>query len=1150
MTPPDDAPITALLAGAAPLVHPGSEPCDPLWYKDAIIYQLHIKAFFDSSNDGVGDFAGLSQKLDYLQDLGVTALWLLPFYPSPLRDDGYDIAEYCDIHPTYGRMADFRSFIRAAHQRNMRVITELVINHTSDQHPWFQRARRAKPGSPLRDFYVWSDTDKKFLDTRIIFLDTEISNWSWDPVAQAYYWHRFYAHQPDLNFDNPRVFRAIVNVMRFWLDLGVDGMRLDAVPYLIEREGTSSENLPETHEILRRLRAEMDRRYPDRMLLAEANQWPEDVLQYFGAGDECHMAFHFPLMPRIYMAVATEDRHPLTDIMRQTPEIPPNCQWAVFLRNHDELTLEMVTDRERDYLWNYYAGDRRARINLGIRRRLAPLMDNDRRKIELLKGLLLSMPGTPILYYGDEIGMGDNVYLGDRDGVRTPMQWSFDRNGGFSRTDAAQLYLPPIMDPVYGFEAVNVEAQSRSPSSLLNWTKRLIAARRTHRAMGRGSLRFLYPTNRKVIAYLREWEDETILCVANLARSAQALELDLAEFRGRQVIEVLGRAVFPAIGEQPYLLTLQGYSFFWFELTPPEPDRGGGLTALPPEFVTLVMPQGWADLFSRHNLPLVEGEVIPVFLPRQRWFAAKDRRVKAARVVARGEITGPPPNGGDARQGSFLLQIIEPQIAGPAAGGEPSATTPYFLPLAAVWSPSGTDLRQSLLPVTLAEMRQFRREGALVDALSQDGFALALADAIQREAVLPLSNGEGPVGEIRFRHTKLFAQTAAPERLVVRRLGAEQSNSSVMFEEYAVLKMYRRPQPGPHPEVEMGRFLVERAGFTNTPPLLATIELAPPEAADDTANAPSSALGVMFGFVRNQGDGWTLALDYLLRYLDDALNEAAPGATPPGRAADLPDPDHFFLALSRQLGLRTAQLHRALAEYGGDDPEFAPEPITSEDLAGWREDLEQSATVMFARLEQGRAAMADGVRGLADMLLDNRGRLFESIRTLAPPMIAAVKTRYHGDLHLGQVIAVQNDFYFIDFEGEPARPIAQRRCKSSPLRDVAGMIRSFDYAATAAVRQVGETRPAALPRMAELADAWRERAIDGFRAAYRKEMRGCHAYPASKLQAKAMIDFFILEKAVYEVNYELANRPAWVAIPLNGILRVLAKVRVPQAASG
>src|SRR5215212_8717328 len=624
---------------------------DPLWYKDAIIYQLHVKSFFDANNDGVGDFSGLMAKLDYIAELGVNTVWLLPFYPSPRLDDGYDISEYRAVHPEYGTMNDVKRLIAAAHARGIRVITELVINHTSDQHPWFQKARKAKPGSAARDFYVWSDTDQKYPETRIIFLDTERSNWTWDPVAGAYFWHRFYSHQPDLNFDNPRVIEAVLGVMRYWLDLGVDGMRLDAVPYLIEREGTNNENLPETHEVLRRLRHELDRHYDDRMLLAEANQWPEDVLQYFGAGDECHMAFHFPLMPRIYMAVATEDRHPITDIMRQTPEIPETCQWAIFLRNHDELTLEMVTDRERDYLWNFYAADRRARINLGIRRRLAPLMENDRRKIELLKGLLLSMPGTPVLYYGDEIGMGDNIHLGDRDGVRTPMQWSFDRNGGFSRADPASLYLPPIMDPVYGFEAVNVEAQTRSPGSLLNWTKRLIAARRTRRSLGRGTLRFLYPSNRKVIAYLREWEGEAILVVANLARTAQALALDLSEFRGRRVIEVLGRSEFPVVGENPYPLTLQGHSFFWFELAATEESEA--VETAPPEFVTLVMPNGWSDLFTRHNLPQLERDVIPAFLPRQRWFGAKDQRIRSVRVLANGELPAAPGEDSEGRLSGY-----------------------------------------------------------------------------------------------------------------------------------------------------------------------------------------------------------------------------------------------------------------------------------------------------------------------------------------------------------------------------------------------------------------------------------------------------------------------------------------------------------------
>ncbi|HEX5452541.1 MAG TPA: maltose alpha-D-glucosyltransferase [Stellaceae bacterium] len=1134
MTPPDEAP-GALLSGAAPLARPVA--AEPLWYKDAIIYQLHVKAFFDANNDGVGDFEGLTRRLDYLQDLGVTALWLLPFYPSPLRDDGYDIADYRSVHPSYGRMHDFRIFVREAHRRGLRIITELVINHTSDQHPWFQRARQAPAASRWRDYYVWSDTDQKFLDTRIIFLDTEKSNWTWDAAAQAYFWHRFYSHQPDLNFDNPHVFREISNVMRFWLDLGVDGLRLDAVPYLIEREGTINENLPQTHAVLRRLRAELDARYPDRMLLAEANQWPEDVLDYFGAGDECHMAFHFPLMPRIYMAVATEDRHPITDILRQTPDIPENCQWAVFLRNHDELTLEMVTDRERDYLWNYYAADRRARLNLGIRRRLAPLMENDRRKIELLKGLLLSMPGTPVLYYGDEIGMGDNVFLGDRDGVRTPMQWSFDRNGGFSRADPARLYLPPIMDPVYGFEAVNVEAQTRSPTSLLNWTKRLIAARLTRRALGRGTLRLLYPSNRKVLAYLREWQDEIILCVANLSRTAQAVELDLSEMRGRRVVEVLGRAEFPPIGEQSYLLTLQGHSFLWFELVPPsEADINAMLQAALPEFVTLVIPRGWGDLLGRHNLPQLERDVIPGFLPRQRWFAAKDQRVRSARIAAFGELANPTPEP-DAKPASFLLQVVEAALA----GGERQN---YLLPLAAIWASGGTDLRQSLLPVTLAELRQARREGALVDAASQDGFALALAAAITCEASVALDGPDGRAGELRFRQTPLFAQAPMPERLVPRRIGAEQSNSSVLFEDFAVLKLYRRIQAGPHPEIEMGRYLVERTGFANTPPPLATIEMV----RSQEGGEETSAVGILFGLVRNQGDGWTLALDYLLRYFDHVLAHEAPGAPSTEGQADFAHPDHFFLTLARQLGLRMAQMHRALAE-PTDDPAFAPEPIAPEDVAGWRHGLEEQATDMLARLGRARAALPEGIGELADAVLDQRGRLFESLRVLAPDRIDAMKTRYHGDLHLGQVLAVQNDFYIIDFEGQPARPLAERRRKNSPLRDVAGMIRSFEYAATAAVRQMAETRPAALPRLSEVADRWRQRAVDGLRAAYRKEMRGCPAYPASKLQAKGLIDFFTLEKAVYEVNYELANRPGWVGIPLNGILRILAKVRAGDAAS-
>ncbi|EVT86013.1 alpha-amylase [Pseudomonas aeruginosa VRFPA09] len=617
---------------------------DPQWYKDAVIYQVHVKSFYDANNDGIGDFAGLIEKLDYIADLGVNTLWLLPFYPSPRRDDGYDIAQYRGVHSDYGSLADARRFIAEAHRRGLRVITELVINHTSDQHPWFIRARHAKKGSRARDYYVWSDSDEKYQGTRIIFIDTEQSNWTWDPVAQQYYWHRFYSHQPDLNFDNPQVLREVLGVMRYWLDMGVDGLRLDAIPYLIERDGTSSENLPETHQVLKRIRAELDAHYPDRMLLAEANQWPEDTRPYFGGedggeGDECHMAFHFPLMPRMYMAIAQEDRYPITDILRQTPDIPANCQWAIFLRNHDELTLEMVTDDERDYLWNHYAADRRARLNLGIRRRLAPLVERDRRRIELLHSLLLSMPGTPTLYYGDEIGMGDNIYLGDRDGVRTPMQWSVDRNGGFSRADPAKLVLPPILDPLYGYQTINVEAQARDPHSLLNWMRRLLAVRSQQKAFGRGSLKMLAPSNRRILAYLREYAEgerqDSILCVANLSRAAQAVELDLASHAGKVPVEMIGGMSFPPIGELTYLLTLPPYGFYWFYLADATqmPSWHVAADERLPELPTLVVKQRLGELLQGASRNILEGETLPAYLPKRRWFAGEKGQPRLCYIV-------------------------------------------------------------------------------------------------------------------------------------------------------------------------------------------------------------------------------------------------------------------------------------------------------------------------------------------------------------------------------------------------------------------------------------------------------------------------------------------------------------------------------------
>jgi maltose alpha-D-glucosyltransferase/alpha-amylase len=1032
-----------------------------LWYKDAVIYQTHVKAFFDSNDDGIGDFKGLTAKLDYIRDLGVTAIWLLPFYPSPLRDDGYDIADYRNVHPSYGSLADFKQFVKEAHRRDLRIVTELVINHTSDQHPWFQRARRARPGSRLRDFYVWSDTDQRYQGTRIIFLDNERSNWTWDPVAQAYYWHRFYSHQPDLNFDNPRVFRAIANAMRFWLDLGVDGMRLDAVPYLIEREGTSNENLPETHEILKRLRAELDAHYTDRMLLAEANQWPEDVRAYFGDGDECHMAFHFPVMPRLYMAVATEDRIPITDIMRQTPDIPENCQWAIFLRNHDELTLEMVTDRERDYLWDFYAADRRARLNLGIRRRLAPLMENDRRKVELMKGLLFSLPGAPILYYGDEIGMGDNIFLGDRDGVRTPMQWTPDRNGGFSRADPARLYLPPIMDPVYGFQTVNVEAQSRTPGSLLNWMRRVITVRQTRRVFGRGSFRLLYPGNRKILAFLREHEDDTVLCVFNLASTAQAVELELGEFAGRTPVELFGRSEFPPIGELPYLLTLQGHNFFWFALERKAPSQAHWRMSSSPELVTLVVPKGWDDLLDRHNRTQFERDVLPPFLARQRWFAGKDRRIAAVEVESLEAL-------GDLEEG-VAIALVEAKLA----DGERQR---YFLPLAADWTGEPPD--------RIANLRKFRRSGALEDA--PERFALAALPHFQRTP----------------------AWQDPPENPVIRRIGGDQSNTSVLIEEYAVVKLYRRLHDGIHPEVEMMRFLMEQ-GFEAAPALYGTMERG------------GTTIAVLIQWLRNQGVAWSHALGYFRRFVEHEIlgeAEAAGNGAPPADAED------YYFTLARQLGRRAGKMHVALCPEGTTDPAFAPEPITPDDLARWKDAVSRQASEVLPEIEQISAAQ--------------RRQVMDRISAL-PESVEALKTRYHGDFHLGQVLVVRNDFAIIDFEGEPMRPLAERRAKSSPLKDLAGMLRSFHYAEATIVRELSEVHPARSEAVEQHAAAWRRRTVSEFLAGYEEATRSCPSVPQDPDTRRALLGFFLIEKALYEIAYERANRPAWVAIPVAGLLELL-----------
>jgi maltose alpha-D-glucosyltransferase/alpha-amylase len=1076
---------------------------DSLWYKDAIFYQLHIKAFFDADNDGTGDLRGLTHKLDYIQTLGVDTIWVLPFYPSPLKDDGYDIADYRAINPRYGDLRDFRNFVRAAHDRGLKVVTELVVNHTSDQHPWFQRARRARPGSAARQFYVWSDDPRRYADTRIIFTDTEKSNWAWDDEARQYYWHRFFSHQPDLNFDNPRVVREIIAVMRHWLDMGVDGMRLDAVPYLCEREGTSNENIPETHAILRQLRRALDESHPGRMFLAEANQWPEDVLPYFGEADECHMAFHFPLMPRMYMAIAREDRHPITDIMRQTPDIPDICQWAIFLRNHDELTLEMVTDRERDYLWSTYASDRRARINLGIRRRLAPLMDNDRRKIELLNSLLFSMPGTPIVYYGDEIGMGDNIFLGDRDGVRTPMQWTEDRNGGFSRADPSCLYLPAIQDPIYGFEAVNVEAQMRSPSSLLNWMKRMIAVRKGRRSFGRGSLNFLYPANRKVLAYLREFEGESVLCVCNLSRAAQGVELHLSAYRGRVPVELTGQSAFPPIGELPYFLTLPGYGFYWFllsaETEPPawHVDYPG----LMAELVTIVVRAGFADVVAGPGRRLLEHDALPAYLQMRRWYADKDVGMTGMEVIRWAELA--------TSRGNWLLA----DVAVRRADGGASV---YQVPMAMSWGEVGEDSSHaSPGGHTLARLRKGSRIGVLCDAFCDDDFVLALVETMRGRVVLP-----GTDGHVAGHATTAMAAIELPEAPDIRRVAVEQSNNSAVIGDAMVLKLLRRPHPGPNPEVEMGRFLTETSRFANTPPLLGWLETV-------DASGRAGVLAICHGFVRNQGDAWEWTLAQLTRFLDEA--SLLPADELESRLGQGMMED--YRALVRVIGRRSAEMHRALA-HPGPDPDFGAEPVTGQDLEFWRRRALDQA-------EQALGAVASSNLAEAAWIKDNRHRLMTMIEARLPSGPFGLLTRIHGDYHLGQLLVAANDIQIIDFEGEPKRAIEARRAKDSPLRDVAGMLRSFDYAAATGLANLGAARPDAALSMAPVARNWRDRVAADFLDAYLAAVAEGGGLPFDNPEAARLLELFAIEKACYEIAYEASHRPAWLPVPLKGLADML-----------
>ncbi len=1102
---------------------------NPLWYKDAIIYEVHVRAFSDSDADGAGDLLGLIDKLDYLEDLGITAVWLLPFYPSPLRDDGYDISDYFNIQPAYGTMANFQTFVDEAHRHGIRVITELVVNHTSDQHPWFQRARKSPPGSRYRDFYVWSDTAEEYKDARIIFKDYETSNWAWDPVGKAYYWHRFYSHQPDLNYDNPATRKAILRVMDFWLRMGIDGMRVDAVPYLYEREGTSCENLPESHAFIKELRAHIDKKFKNRMLLAEANQWPEDAVAYFGDGDEFHMAFNFPIMPRLFMALRMEDRFPIIDILQQTPAILDNCQWALFLRNHDELTLEMVTDEERDYMYRVYAADTTARLNLGIRRRLAPLLSNDRKKIELMNSLLFSLPGTPVIYYGDEIGMGDNFYLGDRNGVRTPMQWNPGRNAGFSHANPQRLYLPPIIDPEYHYEAVNVENQLNNTDSLLWWMKRIIALRKRYQAFGRGSIEFLSPENRKVLTYLRRYEGETILVVANLSHLAQQTQLDLSEFNGWRPVDLFGRVEFAPVVDGKYYFTLSPYAFFWFSLEQ-EPAEALSLHAPPTEEIreVPVMRETEESLFGKKENWFILDAVLLDYIKSRRWFRGKAREAWGA------EIQDIVPLHFDSSNAYIILFQVN------YSEGEPET---YAIPVAVTPSEKGDKLGEGYPNAIIAKLKQRGKNGedVLFDSMVDKDFCAMLLKAMGRRRTF-----KGKSGEIQTSPTRIFRRVrgSGDTDLSPVPMNVEQSNTSVMYGNQLFLKLFRRLEEGINPDVEISKFLTGNTPFINISQVAGTLEY-------QQGRRKPLSLAILQSFVPNEGDAWAYTLDFLERYLGEVMThptvQAPPiprrpllslSKEPPALAQETIGP---YLASAQLLGQRTAELHIALAS-GLQNPDFAPEPYTMMYQTSLYQSLRGYAIRTMRLLEERLRHLPEEQREEARQILDMEKDIVERYNLIRKQKIAAVRIRCHGDYHLGQVLYTGNDFVIIDFEGEPARSLSERRLKRSPLRDVAGMLRSFHYATHSAIMKqaslLSKTEDS-LPLLQRWAQYWYTWVSAEFLNAYLDIMAQTGLLPDKPDQLKILLDAFLLDKALYEVSYELNNRPDWVSVPLQGILQIM-----------
>ncbi|MFH2137864.1 MAG: maltose alpha-D-glucosyltransferase [Candidatus Omnitrophota bacterium] len=1091
---------------------------NPLWYKDAVIYQLHVKTFCDSNGDGCGDFKGLIQKLDYLKNIGITVIWLLPFYPSPLKDDGYDIADYYGIHPQYGTLKDFKEFLRAAHAKGLRVITELVINHTSDQHPWFIRAKQSKANSNHRDYYVWSNNAGKYKDARIIFKDFEASNWSWCEEAKAYYWHRFYSHQPDLNFDNLSVQKAIYRVADFWFSLGVDGLRLDAVPYLFEREGTNCENLPQTHEFLKKLRKHIDGNFKNRMLLAEANQWPEDAVEYFGKGDECHMAFHFPIMPRMYMSVQMEDRFPIIDILEQTPKIPRACQWAIFLRNHDELTLEMVTDEERDYMYRSYAADARSKINLGIRRRLLPLLGNNRRKFELMNILLFSLPGTPIIYYGDEIGMGDNRFIGDRDGVRTPMQWSPDRNAGFSKANPQQLYLPVILDSEYHYETVNVETQENNLSSLLWWMKRVIAMRKRFKAFSQGNIKFLHPENSKVLCFIREYKNENILIVINLSRFSQTVDMDLKEYNGFVPEEVFSQNNFSQIKDVPYTITLGPHNHFWFLLKKQDRTSVEILHKSP----KIRLEKSWQEIFSLKNIRRLEAEILPQFLNGCRWFGGKSRTIRTIRIS---DIIS-----FDHKKDVVKLLFINVTYI----LGVPET---YLLPLSFTYINGNKIKTHDFHKGIICRLVIDRKEGFLYDGVYNPLLHEILLEIIARKKRIA-SGGTSLIGKTGKKFKTLLGNLKMPLPSVI--LKAEQSNTSILYGKTFYMKLFRKIECGINPDIEITKYLTEEKNAQNTPLFSGQIEY---------INRDKEAMSICLlqNYIPSESDAWKYTLDHVKNYFDLVLS----------RSKEVKDKkllitssliDGIYLEMIKKLGQRTGEMHIKLSEEA-QNPDFKPENFSLLYQRSVFQAMGSQERIVFGLLKKNLNRLPENVQQEAAALLSDEKKIVQRLKLIMQIKYSAKKIRIHGDYHLGQVLFTGKDFTIIDFEGEPARPLSERRLKRSAIRDIAGMLRSFHYAAYVTLFLNKSVREEDVALLESAVEDWYSYVSNVFVESYFQAIGKAEFLPKTDAEFKNLLQIYLLDKAMYELGYELNNRLDWIIIPLRGIKQVLDNFRIKKLKS-